>query len=375
MQYNEVMQNIYQAKGTTLIEQYRDVGRLFGKNIQESVNKLSKKRAKLTVIRRQVAEKSWTYIQDKKECSEFRECLSAWARGAEITNEQAMWLLADNLSGCQSFIARYGSGVALLHTEEEFIDNEHIELHMSDPMTIAFEEPSGRSCTLVYNNLMPGCGLYGFKSGLITAIDTLFVKENGVAEVERPVLVNMISWMIWRMKPEEAEPNNIVEMINSLGELIDGYAINVVRKVGEVCEGYKLTLARSESKIEMLGETPSDYLAQTNLIDPKYPPMLWATPPRQIWRGGYRYFLHRYKTMASHAKMYQKYLIQSLNSRGILQVHKTIHKTILYDLKEAYVNKDLGAVCVGLIDKNGTSVSAKKNDENFEEIEYLELFN
>lgn len=374
MQYNEVMQNIYQAKGTTLSEQYCDVGRLFSKNIRDSVNKIAKKRAKLTVIRRQVAERSWQYIQNRDECREFRECLSGWADGAGISPNEAMWLLADNLSGCQSFTLRYGSGVALLHTEEEFIDNEHIELHMGEPMLIAFEYLGERSCTLVYNNLMPGCGLYGFKEGLITAVDTLFVKEDGVAEVRKPLLANMISWMVWRMTSEEAEPTKIVQLIDNLGELIDGYAINVVRKIGGVVEGYKLTLARSESKIEMLGEMPGDYLAQTNLIDPKYPAMVWATPPRNIWRGGYSYFVNRYKTMARHASRYKEIALYKLDSTNLAAIHKNILKTILFDLKEAYVNDDLGAVCVGLVDNTGTSVSIKKNDEKYDEIAHLEVF-
>lgn len=374
MQYNEVMQNIYQAKGTTLSEQYRDAGRLFSKNICDSVKNIAKKRAKLTVIRRQVAERSWQYIQNRDECKEFRECLSAWADGAGITANEAMWLLADNLSGCQSFIGRYGSGVALLHTEEEFIDNEHIELHMGEPMLIAFEQMSVRSCTLVYNNLMPGCGLYGFKDGLLTAVDTLFVKEDKVDEVQRPLLANMISWIIWRMTPEGADPTKIVEMIEDLGELIDGYAINVVRKVGAQTQGYKLTLARSESRIELLGDIPGDYLAQTNLIDPKYPVMKWATPPRNIWRGGYRYFVNRYKTMAKHALMYKEFAVNGLDRANLANVHLQILKTIMREHKDAYVNDDLGAVCVGLVDHTGTSVSVKKNDEKYDEIAHLEVF-
>jgi hypothetical protein len=39
MQYNRLMQNIYQAKGHTLAEQYRDVGALCATNIQKAVAK------------------------------------------------------------------------------------------------------------------------------------------------------------------------------------------------------------------------------------------------------------------------------------------------------------------------------------------------
>jgi hypothetical protein len=176
------------------------------------------------------------------------------------------------------------------------------------------------------------------------------------------------------MTPEEANTTKIVQLIENLGEIIDGYAINVVRKVGDITQGYKLTLARSECKIEMLGDKPGDFLAQTNLIDPKYPAMKWATPPRNIWRGGYRYFVNRYKTMAKHANLYNAIAQRTPDKNNLALVHQQILKTILFDLKDAYVNDDLGAVCVGLVDQTGTSVSVKKNDEKYAEIAHLEVF-
>lgn len=371
MQYNEVMQNIYQAKGESLSEQYFDLGLLYKDSIQKSVKNLGKKRARLSVIRRNVAAKAWEIARASTQCREFCECLSAWAKGAEISNEQAMWMLADNLSGCQTMMIRYGSGVALLHTEEEFIDAEHIELHMKDPCTVMINEAGVPSYTLVYNNLMPGCGLYGFKHDVLIAIDTLFVTEDQVEQVQKPLLANMISWLMWRSKAEDLVPEKVVEMITSLGELVDGYAINVVYKVDKWVEGYKLILARSEATIERLGSQPGDYLRQTNLIDPAYPRMKWATPVKCIWRGGYRHFIERYKTLDKCAKLGAQYTHKCVNKSNLLQAHKMIQQFILIDQKNAFVNNDLGALCIGFLDNALTSVSCTRNFEKMSKFAYI----
>lgn len=357
------MRHIYQAKGTTIEEQYYDVGRLFAPTIQQSVHKLGKKRSVLGKRRREVAERAWDNLQDKNAASELIRCLRAWSEGANITCEQAMWLMADNLTGCQTFMGRYGSGVALLHSEEEFIDVNHIELHMTDPHTVAFNEDGVVSKSLVYNDLLPGAGLYGWKKDMIVAVDSLFLSEDGIEKVKDPLLANVVSWIVWRMKPEEAEPTKIVALVGELGELIDGYTLNVVRRVGAEIQGYKLTLARGEHKIEDLGTTPGSYLRQVNIIDPQYPKMRWALPPKKIWRGGWKYFVNRLKTLDEHAQKYQRLSQFVLAGNDLEDVHKLAQKTIFTDLRDAYINLDVGAVCVGLIDVSGTSVSTKLNDD------------
>lgn len=372
MQYNELMQNIYQAKGQTLLEQYLDLGRLFASHIAESASKLAKKRSKKSIIRREVAGRTWDHLRTNRIAREFCDCLAAWADGAGISPTQAMWLLADNLSGCQTMIARFANGVALLHTEEEFIDQAHIELHMSNPIVVELHEKNARYLTLVYNNLLPGCGLYAWKADMIVAVDSLFLKEDKLLEVERPLLANIVSWMIWRMEPSDASPSNILQIIEDMGELVDGYAINVVRKVGTEIEGYKITLARSESRVEALGKTVGSTLRQNNLIDPKYPRMKWETAPRNIWRGGNKFYINRYKTMDKHIKMYKQYVKWQVKMPDLTQIHKSIQKTILLTLKDAYVNPDMGALCVGLIFDNVTSVSVKKNNTKYDTLEVME---
>jgi len=367
------MQNIYQAKGSTLAEQYEDVGRLFRESINSSVEKIGKSRTKLLKRRRLVAERAWDNLKDQSECREFILLFSAWCNGAMITAQQGMWLMADNLSGCQTLVIRYASGVALLHTEEEFRDTNHMELHMTSPHTISFSDKGEIFKTLVYNNLFPGAGLYGWKRDMIVAVDSIFLKEDGIEIVDKPVLANVVAWMIWRMCPNEAQPESIIKIVNKMGTLIDGYVINVVRSVGGTIQGYKLILTRDESKIVRLGEKQGDYLKQVNIVDPDEVEMKWALPPRNIWKGGWKYFTNRIKTLKSHAKEYQYLSHKTMDKDNLNQVHQVIQKTIFGDLAESYVHADLGAVCVGFVDDSiGTSVSCKLNDGILEGLTYID---
>lgn len=365
------MKNIYQAKGQTLSDQYFDLGTLFEESISASVKSIARKRSRLYQVRRMVAEKSLINLRDKPIASEFLVCIESWARGAKITTEQAMWLMADNLSGCQTMMARYGSGVALLHTEEDFVD---MSTHMTGEKVVSMYADGEHSKCLAYNDLMPGAGLYGWKKDLIVAVDTLFLREDGIENVANPVLANVIAWMIWRMKPEEVDPEHILALSHELGELIDGYAINIIRKVGDKTEGYKITLARTESHIEYLGEQSGSYLRQVNIVEPNYPKMDWASKPVNIWRGGYKHFLERLQNIDIHMSRYSFLTSRRLSKDTIELSHFQIQKTIYTELSEAYINSNVGAVCVGLIDDIGTSVSTKLNDNlPFSEVEYLDL--
>lgn len=367
------MSNIYLAQGETIADQYEDIGRIFAKNIQSSVFDLARKRARVSQIRRSVAEETWRNVSAKIECAEFVEAITGWSRGAGITVVEAMWLLADNLSGCQTLIARYGSGIALMHTEEEFIDGTHTELHMTTPHTVAFNIHGEVSMTLVYNNLLPGAGLYAWKKGLIVACDSLFLRQDRIDKIANPLLANIVSWLVWRMKPEEVSADKIVALVSSLGELVDGYAINVVRNVRGNFEGYKLIMARSDNRVEYLGKKIGSYLRQTNIVEPDHSSMKWTLPPKNMWRGGWRYFMGRIKMMDIYAKKYNKYTDFSLSRGKEEQAHKVVQNEVFTKLKEFYLNPDVDAVCVGLVDDLGTSVSCKLNDDQpLADWEYLE---
>jgi hypothetical protein len=144
--------------------------------------------------------------------------------------------------------------------------------------------------------------------------------------------------------------------------------------VNDKIEGYKLILARNEYKIEYLGEDMGNYLVQVNIIDPKDLPMKWALPARNIWRGGWKYFTSRIKTLHAHASLYRHYADFSVKDDQVEKVHQAIQATVYGDLASAYVSPDLGAMCVGLLDTQaGTSVSCKlPNDKDLRSLSYLD---
>lgn len=362
MQYNRLMQNIYQAKGKTLAEQYRDVGRLLAKQVKKSVTKVAQKDSFLIKKRKLIAERVLTNLEHNLITKEFVECLHAWAEGAGITPVQAMWLMADNFSGCQTMIVRYKSGVALLHTEEDF---EDIKARFTTPQTIEFRVNGESEKCLVYNDIMPGAALYGWKKDLLIAVDALFLREDGIEKVEKPMLANIISWLMWRMSPSELEPKRVIERLSQIGELVDGYAINVVRRVGKRMTGYKLTFVRHDYEIEKLGRSDGDILRQVNIIEPRYVGenrliVQWQMPREKI--EDYSAFIERLEFMRKLMQEYDPWLHQVLETEDLVRVHQAVMRVIFEKHKEEFVNEWMGAACVGLIDQRGTSVSLKLND-------------
>lgn len=361
------MSNIYQAKGKTLRAQYEDVGRLFAKNLQ-TATKLNKKKL---LIARDVLRR----VQTETKFRKFYDCFSSWARGGGISETVAMYKMLDNMSGCQTLIVRYQSGVALLHTEEDF---ENIQKRMQGVHTIRFNDRGRILNTLVYNDLMPGAGLYGWQKNRIVAVDSLFLREDGIVKFEKPMLANIVAWMVWQVQPGD-EPEKVMMKMRRLGEVVDGYAINVVQKRAGKIEGYKLTFARGDWEVERLGDQIGAYLAQVNIIEPRY---VRAKKPIAVWRYApwkmvvdYRGFLHRLRVMREYTEKYKHYLQITLSRQILKSVHLTIHKTIFRDLRKDLINKYMGAMCVGIIDKGiGMSVSCKLNDQKaLEVVEYIDL--
>lgn len=357
------MSNIYQAKGTTMAEQYRDVGTLFGQSIKMAVQNILINRSRGSNFRRLVAEQTLRRLQGEVMLGEFWDCMTAWSEGAGITTEQAMWLMADNLSGCQTLILRYSSGVALLHTEEDF---DNIQERMSAPQTIEFVVDGVSSKCLVYNDILPGAGLYGWKKDFIVAVDSLFLREDGIEKIEKPMLANIVSWLIWRMKAEDAEAEIVVAKMRSLGTVVDGYAINVVRKVDEKIEGYKLTFARDDWEIEKLWDQPGDHLRQVNIIEPRYVSakkkiVQWRHAPWKMYLD-YRGFLKRLREMKSCVQKYRKLIQTPFEAKDTKNIHLAIQRLIFTELKSLFVNDYMKAMCIGLVDQSGTSVSIKLNE-------------
>lgn len=361
------MSNIYRAKGIKIADQYEDVGRLFKKQLNQRIEVDSKKM--------KMVDKVLANVRSNPDLLTFYECFAGWARGAGIDEQHAMYLLADNTSGCQTAIVRYGSGVALLHTEEDYYD---VSARMNTQHTIEFRDGARTLKCLTYNDLMPGAGLYGWQKDMIIAVDSLFLREDGVFEIERPMLANIIAWLIWYETPRDADANSIVAKLQKLGTMVDGYAINVVRRCKRSIEGYKVTFARDEWEVEQLGDKVGDNLRQVNIVEPEYarknsPVSRYRHSP---WKMGIDYygFLTRLRNMKSHINENRELLTQQLVQANIESVHKVIHKTIFEKYKKYYVTEWMGAMCVGLVDNAGLSVSTKLNDKRPSElVEYVDL--
>lgn len=314
--------------------------------------------------KRLIAERVLARVRVMPELKKFYTCFGGWVKGAGISEEDGMYLLADNTSGCQTALVRYGSGVALLHTEEDYYD---VKARMQKVHTIEFQDQGRRLLTLVYNDLMPGAGLYGWQSGMIVAVDSLFLREDGIEAIEKPMLANIIAWLVWQSMPEEAEAKELIAKLAKLGTLVDGYAINVAVRTKEKVKGYKLTFAREEWECEHLWEQPGDNLRQVNIIEPRYarakkPVAVWRHAPWKMYLD-YRGFLARLRVMKEHIQAGRRYWTQGIPEGGLRDIHSAIQGQIFGRYAKAYVSEWMGAGCVGLVDlERGTSVSTKLNN-------------
>ena len=361
------MSNIYRAKGIKIADQYEDVGRLFKKQLNQRIEVDSNKM--------KMVDKVLANVRSNPSLLTFYKCFAGWARGAQIDEQRAMYLFADNTSGCQTAIIRYGSGVALLHTEEDYYD---VAARMNTQHTIEFRDNTRSLKCLTYNDLMPGAGLYGWQKDMIVAVDSLFLSEDKIFEIERPMLANIIAWLIWYETPKNADAYSIVTKLKKLGTLVDGYAINVVRRSKGSIEGYKLTFARDEWEVEHLGDKVGNNLRQVNIVEPDYarkrrPVAKYRHTP---WKMGLDYygFLKRLRDMKTHINEHRQLLALQIEQSNIKLVHQSIHKIIFEKYKKQYVTEWMGAMCVGFLDSSGLSVSTKLNDKRpIETVEYVDL--
>lgn len=351
------MQNVYQAKGTSIEEQYYDVGKLFAKEINRSLALIKRKRNEATKLKLLLAKRVLKNLQSIKLTREFCKILKAWSSGANISLLDSVLLLADNTSGCQTVMIRYGSGVAMLHTEEDF---DRIDTRMTEPVIIEFRFGREIKRTLVYNDLLPGAGLFGWERNKIVAVDSLFLKEDGIGKIQKPMLANIVAWLIWRMDPPQADQEKIMKMIVKLGLSVDGYAVNIIRKIRNSYEGYKLTFTRDEGYVEWMGRQKGNCLRQVNIIDPRYyeeelPIAKYRTEPRNMYKGGWKTFITRIWVLDRLMNQYK--WIGEKKVGDVLATHWAVQNELFGKLRPVFVNDDLGAICVGLIDYQGTSAS------------------
>lgn len=354
------MSNIYRAKGETLEEQYRDVGVVNRTILQQT--KLSNQ------TKVSIAKKVLSRVRSEPIFTKFYKCFGAWASGAQIDELRAMYLLVDNLEGCQTLMVRYNNGVGMIHTEEDFNDPF---VRIAGAHTIEFCDNDRKLWTLCYNNLMPGCALYGWQKDMLVAVDALFLSEKGIDKTERPMLVNILGWLIWEMEVSQADADNVILVTKLLGEFVDGYAFNIVRRVGEQIGGYKICVARKDWKIEKLGNDVGAKIYQVNTFDVKWEKekariVRWQAPHKEI--DDYDAFAQRQAFLNEFASE----IVSKLNL-GSKLAHTEIQQLFFGKYREQFVNEWMGAGVVGMMNQSGDiSVSTKLNDnEPLEKLEYV----
>ena len=78
--------------------------------------------------------------------------------------------------------------------------------------------------------------------------------------------------------------------------------------------------------------------------------------------------------MKTHINEHSQLLAQKFEQSNIKLVHQYIHKIIFEKYKKQYVTEWMGAMCVGLLDSTGLSVSTKLNDKRpIKTVEYVDL--
>lgn len=350
------MHNVYFLQGATLTEQYADAGRIHRDHIQRAATKNRRKWSTAHALRRSILERIHTRLTTELQFGEFYACLTAWAQGAEISIADALELLDDN-TGCQSAIGRYANGVVLLHTEEELTD---ITERMTPPQVLGFRAGGDTLYTLVYNNMLPGAAVYGWTETYAVAVDSLFLNEDGVDKLQRPILANIVSWLLWRNVQHDMRAQTTLSLVRDAGTCVDGYAVNIVYRDGSAAEGYKITFARDSAEMEKLPHITGGSLRQLNIIDPAYvehnrPIARYRMPYRRFYRGYWNYYKERLRMIDADIRTYSRFLYGEVMDKK--ETQRKILQELTGPLSSHYINEVVGAVCVTLIDKNESSTA------------------
>lgn len=363
--------SVYLTQGETLSKQFEEAGRVHKYFIQKSA---AKKRRKWSIAHKErgrVLEKIFQRIKKESLFAEFYACLVAWSKGAEITAHEALQLLDDN-TGCQTVMARFRQGVILIHTEEEL---EDIEARMTEPKIIGFRAHGKTHYCLVYNDLMPGAAMYAWSDNYAMAADSLFLREDGAGELQKPILANIVAWLMWRQAMKNPKSYEAEKVIRRAGEAVDGYAVNLIYSRRGELDGYKVSFTRREVEFEYLGKESGAVGRQVNILEPRYIEegreiAKWQLPPRKFYKGYWRYYQERIKRLDHDIAQYQPFLQKNVKGKG--EILKRIIMEITGPLAGHHLNEAVGAVSATMIGSEGakTAVGLVKK-QKLGEIKYF----
>lgn len=346
------MAKMINLSGKTLAEQYYQAG------IQQRPRLVKYRFSKQ---KKEVAARILQRIEREAVFCEFAACFDAWCQGIGISRLRGMCLIADNLSGCQTLMVRYGSGVALLHTEEDFFD---IKRRLGEPHTFRFCTDSETYYTFTYCDLMPGAGVWSWGEDYVIAVDSLFLRESKASEVERPILANIVSWIVNLAMARGAELNEIKELIVQQGSSLDGYTLNIVKRDEGGVTGIAISFGYGYVEEEWLGQGIASHLARVNILPDTATTQLreYQLPEREI--DDYGAFCLRIKRLAEIVEKHKEQIMSELTRETVPIVHQQLLKMVFDKYREDFVNEWMGAVAVALVDsEEGSSVSVKLRED------------
>lgn len=238
------------------------------KQLSPQIQKLAKIKTEDTKPKdKKITAKCWEKIKAKQQelqatkpqiaslIGEYIASIEAWAKGAEITLEEALLLQNDNV-GCQTFAIRGNNNEIFIgHTEEE-INDERIDKARWLTFKVADQERQA----FIYPDLLPGPA-FSFANGCFMAVDALFCLASNKQKKEGGFLANAAVWMLWRSGDQELAE----EIIQSVGPFYDGYAINLLYlDQGKPTAKTLEFIGESPAIVRKLGEQIGDTNIQVN---------------------------------------------------------------------------------------------------------------
>ncbi len=229
-----------------------------------------------------------------KALSQYRDCLEAWSRGAEldrtpgidfsgllideepVTRTQLALLLQDDTPGCQSGIYRKQDGsVILWHAEEDGIPDRFDKLRIA-----AFRQNRDNQTeqihAFIYPDLLPGPAFCWSGYSYVQATDSLHLRH---LSEEATMLSNITTWILMILG-NQAEP---LDVIQALGPYWDGYAVmRAAHRQGKI-EASVSEFAGNMAEKQNLEDQPGSFQYHGNAFcDPtgamaaKYESKSWA---------------------------------------------------------------------------------------------------
>ena len=208
---------------------------------------------------------------------DYLQCLAAWSEGCQLnsfqhaklsglqvdglqtTAQDLAFLLQNEETGCQTGMLRDADGSVLLwHTEEDV--EEPLGSRIDAVRLFTFRTSAGKRATsFIYPDLLPGPAFGWSQDTFLQAVDTLNVKS---AAANSAVSSNLIAWLMLYLGID----GDAAHLIQAMGPVRNGYAINTIRRSGQKVQASKIEFAGEQWVHSSLPDTVGTYLFQVNIF-------------------------------------------------------------------------------------------------------------